>query len=77
LSGKTILFVTHSVREAVFLSRRVVVLSSRPGQIAEIVDIDLSFEDRMSGGVDFLAYERQIERLIENQVVADDVAPAH
>lgn len=73
LSGKTILFVTHSVREAVFLSRRVVVLSSRPGQIAEIVDIDLSFEDRMSAAVDLLTYERQIERLIENQVFADDI----
>ena len=38
---KTILFVTHSIPEAVFLSDRVVVMSPRPGQIAEIIDIGL------------------------------------
>ena len=38
---KTILFVTHSIDEAVFLSDRVVVLSSRPGTIREILTVDL------------------------------------
>lgn len=40
-SGKTVLLVTHSIPEAVLLSDRVVVLSARPGEIAEIIDIDL------------------------------------
>jgi NitT/TauT family transport system ATP-binding protein len=40
-SGGTIIFVTHSISEAVFLSTRVVVMSPRPGQITGIVDIDL------------------------------------
>ena len=40
-SGSTILFVTHSISEAVFLSTRVVVMSRRPGRINGIVDIDL------------------------------------
>ena len=40
-SGQTVVFVTHSIPEAVFLSDRVVVLSPRPGRIAEIVDIEL------------------------------------
>lgn len=38
---KTVIFVTHSIREAVFLSDKVVVMSSRPGRITEVVDIGL------------------------------------
>lgn len=37
----TVLFVTHSIREAVLLSDRVAVMTSRPGRIAKIIDIDL------------------------------------
>ncbi len=38
---KTALFITHSIPEAVLLADRVVVMSPRPGRIAEIIDIDL------------------------------------
>ncbi|HKU58931.1 MAG TPA: ABC transporter ATP-binding protein [Gaiellaceae bacterium] len=40
-TGSTVVFVTHSIPEAVFLSTRVVVMSARPGRIAEVIDIDL------------------------------------
>jgi len=38
---KTILFVTHSVDEAVYLADRIVLLSARPGRLQEIIDVEL------------------------------------
>ncbi|MGA2653607.1 MAG: ABC transporter ATP-binding protein [Terracidiphilus sp.] len=57
----TVLFVTHSVAEAVFLSTRVVILAAHPGSVAHTIDVDLPWprtaETRLSK-----AYEEQVTR---------------
>lgn len=43
-TGTTVVFVTHSIPEAVYLSNRVVVMSPRPGRITKVVDVSLGAE---------------------------------
>ncbi len=43
-TGKTVVFITHSIDEAVYLGQRVAVLTSRPGRIKAVIDIDIDGE---------------------------------
>lgn len=47
-TSKTVVFVTHSIPEAVYLSTRIVVMSPRPGRIHDIIDSDLPRERDLS-----------------------------
>ncbi len=63
---KTVVFVTHSLAEAVALSDRVAVMSNRPGRIVSIVDIDLPRprSSDMEREPDFLAYTSRLHDLL-------------
>ena len=63
---KTILFVTHSIPEAILLAYRVVVMTPRPGRIARVLDIDLPRPRTMYLEFDrrFKAYSNDVRSLI-------------
>ena len=65
-SRKTVLFVTHSIAEAVTLSDRVVVLSPRPGKVQAIVNIDIARPrgDDLENSDAFRSYTTQLRTLL-------------
>jgi NitT/TauT family transport system ATP-binding protein len=69
---KTVLFVTHQIDEAVYLSDKVLVFARRPGRIQEIVDIELPRPRPlgMKRTPQFVAYVDRIWKLIEDDVRA-------
>jgi NitT/TauT family transport system ATP-binding protein len=62
-TGKTIVFITHGIEEAVYLGQRVVVLTPRPGRVQTVIDVDLG--DRtaardLQSDPRFVAYRHQV-----------------
>ncbi|MBV9065761.1 MAG: ABC transporter ATP-binding protein [Methylobacteriaceae bacterium] len=70
----TVVFVTHSITEAVFLSTRVVVFSPRPGRIVEDVQLKLPTERKLAvrESSEFASYTRHIRALFEQMGLIHD-----
>jgi len=61
--GNTMILITHDVDEAIYLSNRIIIMSPRPGRIAEIIDVPMSYP-RNRGASDFaLLRNRLLKRL--------------
>jgi NitT/TauT family transport system ATP-binding protein len=67
LTHKTVMFVTHSIREAVYLADRVVVMTSAPGRIKQVFEIKLP-EVRDRFAPEFTQYESEITRVVKEEV---------
>ena len=70
---KTVLFVTHQIDEAIYLSARVAVFSGRPGRVKEIIPVAIERPRRLTlkRETRFHAIEDRIWSLIEEDVRAD------
>lgn len=68
---RTVLFITHNISEAVFLADRVLVMTARPGRVADIIEIDLPRPRPMSmrDAPEFIAYTGHVRRIFETQGV--------
>lgn len=78
-TATTVVFVTHSIPEAVYLSNRVVVMSPRPGRISTIIDIDLAAERNTDTREDprFFARVTDVREALRGHEVSDlDIARA-
>jgi NitT/TauT family transport system ATP-binding protein len=75
---KTVIFITHQIDEAIFLSDRVIVMSARPGTILADIPIDLPRprDLDLKRTPEFVAYEDQIWRLIAKQLTTETAVPA-
>jgi len=69
-TGKTVVFITHQINEAIFLSDRVVVMSARPGRMLADIAIELPRprDLHVKHSQEFVKYEGQIWSLLEDEV---------
>jgi NitT/TauT family transport system ATP-binding protein len=64
---KTIVFVTHSISESIFLADRIVVMATQPGAIKKVIDVGLPYpRDRSSP--QFVGMERNVKQLVREEV---------
>jgi NitT/TauT family transport system ATP-binding protein len=68
--GKTVVFVTHSVFESVYLSQRIVVMTSRPGRVFTELSIDAPYprDERFRTSADYVGHCRQVSEALTRAI---------
>jgi NitT/TauT family transport system ATP-binding protein len=77
---KTVMLITHSVEEAIYLASRIVVVTARPARIKEIIDVPFAYprEDSLQERAEFIELRSHIRHLVMNEylVQQSQIQPA-
>ena len=76
--GRTVVFVTHSVDEAIFLSDRIIIFSARPGRIMAEIEVDLpkprwQDDETIKGSPEFVRYRSHIWHMLKGELQRSQV----
>jgi NitT/TauT family transport system ATP-binding protein len=76
--ARTVVFVTHSVDEAIFLSDRIVIFSARPGRILAVIDVELpkprwQDEEQIKVSPEFVRYRSHIWHMLKSELQRSQV----
>ena len=76
--GKTVVFVTHSVFESVYLSQRIVVMTRRPGRVFTELSVDAAHprDERFRTSADYAGYCRRVSEALARASAATEEPPA-
>ena len=66
VEGKTVMLITHSVEEAIYLASRIVVVTARPARIKEIIEVPFAYprDDTLLARAEFIALRRHVRDLV-------------
>ncbi len=66
---KTVIFITHGVEEAIFLSSRIVAMTTRPGRIREVIPVEIPYPRRAGVQTDpaFIKLRAQIDKIVREE----------
>lgn len=71
-TGKTIIFITHSIDEAIYLGQRIAIMTSRPGRIKQVIDVPASLRSKhedVRSHADFGQLRHQVWTLLREEVL--------
>jgi NitT/TauT family transport system ATP-binding protein len=75
-TATTVVFITHSIEEAVYLGQRVAVMTSRPGRIKQVVEVELPRSEDLRSTPEFAAQRHVVWQLLRDEINGIDTKAA-